>query len=158
MTANSTAQANAAVLVSVVVPTCNRVHLLKRCVDALLEQTLLPCEYEIIIVDDAPCHQTRQLAAMWSARADERGLSLRYISNHGTRGPAASRNLGWRLARGALLAFTDDDAIVMPSWLYEGLAVIDDRTDAVCGRLEIPVPPRPTDYQRDAETMQRESF
>ena len=158
MTATLAAAGTPAVRVSVVVPTCNRVPLLGRCVDALLGQTLLPCEYEIIIVDDAPGYHTRQLAAMWSARAAERGLRLRYVPNHGVRGPAAARNLGWRLARGAIVAFTDDDAIALPSWLAEGLAVITDRTDAVCGRIEIPVPERPTDYQRDASRLEESEF
>ena len=147
-----------AVLVSVVVPTCNRVHLLGRCVDALLDQTLLPCEYEIIIVDDVPSYHTRQLATMWSARAAARGLRLRYVPNHGVRGPAAARNLGWRLARGAIVAFTDDDAIAMPSWLAQGLAAIDERTDAVSGQVEIPVPAMPTDYQRDASQLEQSEF
>ncbi len=158
MTATLAAPGTAAVRVSVVVPTCNRVHLLGRCVDALLGQTVPPCEYEIIIVDDDPGYQTRQLATMWSARAQALGISLRYVPNHGVRGPAAARNLGWRLAHGAIVAFTDDDAIALPSWLAEGLAVIDDRTDAVCGRVEIPVPARPTDYQRDASRQEQSEF
>jgi GT2 family glycosyltransferase len=158
MTAISAAAVTPAVLVSVVVPTCNRVHLLVRCIDALLDQTLLPCEYEIIIVDDAPGYHARQLATMWSARSAARGLSLRYVPNHGVRGPAAARNLGWRLARGAIVAFTADDSIPMPSWLSEGLAVINDRTDVACGRVEIPVPPRPTDYQRDSSRAEASEF
>jgi glycosyltransferase involved in cell wall biosynthesis len=158
MTATSAASGAPPVLVSVVVPTRNRVHLLGRCVDALLEQTLPPCDYEIIIVDDAPGYHTRQLVTMWSARCAERGLRLRYVPNHGARGPAAARNVGWRLARGAMVAFTDDDTIPMPSWLSEALAVTDDRTDAVCGRIDIPLPERPTDYQRDASRVQSSEF
>jgi GT2 family glycosyltransferase len=161
MTAIMAAQAAPAatpVLVSVVVPTCNRVHLLGRCVDALLDQTLPPGDYEIILVDDAPGYHTRQLAAMWCARAEARGLRMRYVPNHGARGPAAARNLGWRIARGAIVAFTGDDTIPMPSWLSEALAVIDDRTDAVRGRIDMPVPARPTDYQRDASRLQSSEF
>ena len=158
MTAIMAASGTPAVLVSVVVPTCNRIHLLGRCVDALLDQTLPPGAYEIIIVDDAPGYQTRQLATMWSAGAAARGLSMRYVPNHGVRGPAAARNLGWRLARGAIVAFTDDDTIPMPSWLSEAMTVITDRTDAVSGRIEIPLPTRPTDYQRDASRLESSEF
>ncbi len=158
MTAITAASGRPAPLVSVVLPTCDRVHLLGRCVAALLDQTLPPGAYEIIIVDEAPNYHTRQLVAMWSARSEERGLSMRYLPNHGPRGPAAARNLGWRLARSPIVAFTDPDTIPLSSWLAEGLAVIDDRTDAVCGSIEIPLPPRPTDYQRDASRLQKSEF
>ena len=158
MTATLATALTRTVLVSVVVPTCNGVHLLGRCVDALLDQTLPPSDYEVIIIDDAPGYHTRQLATMWSARAAGLGLSMRYVPNHGVHGPAAARNLGWRLARGAIVAFTDDDTIPMPSWLSEALAVIDDRTDAVSGRIEMPVPARPTDYQRDASRLESSEF
>ncbi|WP_426107722.1 glycosyltransferase family 2 protein [Massilia sp. TSP1-1-2] len=157
MTATLAASGTPAVLVSVVVPTRNRVHLLGRCIDALLDQTLLPCEYEIIIVDDAPDYHTRQLAAMWSACAATRGLHLRYVPKHGARGPAAARNVGWRLAR-PIVAFTDDDAIAMPSWLAQGLAVIDDCTDAVCGQIDIPLPTHPTDYERNTSLHEQSEF
>lgn len=158
MTATLAAALTRTVQVSVVVPTRNGVDLLGRCVDALLDQTLPPADYEVIIIDDAPDYHTRQLVTMWSARAAALGLSMRYVPNHGARGPAAARNMGWRLARGAIVAFTDDDTIPMPSWLSEALAVIDDRTDAVSGRIEMPVPARPTDYQRDASRLESSEF
>ncbi len=158
MTATTAALEAPPMLVSVVVPTCNRVHLLARCIDALLDQTLPPSDFEIIIVDDAPGYHSRQLATMWQARCAEHGLQLRYLPNHGMRGAARARNLGWRLARAPMVAFTDDDTIPMPSWLSEALAVTDDRTDAVCGRIEVPVPERPTDYQADARRVETSDF
>ena len=38
----------------------------------------------------------------------------------GAHGPAAARNAGWRAARGAIIAFTDDDCIPDPRWLAAG--------------------------------------
>src|SRR5690349_1100437 len=67
--------------VSVVVPTCGRPDLLRRCIAALEAQTLPPARYEIIVVDDTASR----------------------------RGPAAARNIGWRRASAPIVAFTDDD-------------------------------------------------
>lgn len=158
MTATTAAPDTARPRVSVVVPTCHRVDLLDRCVDALLRQSVPPSDYEIIIVDDLPSHHTRQLVAMWSARAASHGHAMHYLANSGVRGPAAARNAGWRRARAPIIAFTDDDAIVVSCWLSEGLALFGEFTDAVCGRIEIPVPARPTDYQRDASRLEQADF
>lgn len=158
MTATTGASGLPAVRVSVVVPTCDRLHLLNRCVDALLGQTLPPCEYEVIIVDEAPNYLTRQLATMWSAGAAVRGLSLRYVAGQGSRGAAAARNRGWRLAHGAVIAFTGDDAIPLPSWLSEALYMLDDQTDAVSGRIEIPVSTPPTEHQVTVRQLEWSQF
>lgn len=158
MTATTAALGAPTVRVSVVVPTCDRLHLLNRCVDALLSQTLAPCEYEVIIVDEAPNYLTRQLATMWSAGAAVRGLSMRYVPGYGIRGPTAARNRGWRLARGAIVAFTTDDAIPLPSWLSEALAIFNDQTDAVIGQTEIPIPAQPTEHERDARLLEGAQF
>jgi glycosyltransferase involved in cell wall biosynthesis len=52
--------------VSVVVPTCRRPELLARCLAALLAQDFDPAAYEIIVVDDAACAETRQLVEHWT--------------------------------------------------------------------------------------------
>jgi GT2 family glycosyltransferase len=54
-------------------------------------------------------------------------------------GPATARDQGWRAARGALIAFTDDDCVPEPEWLEAGIAAAGDREDAlVQGRTEPP--------------------
>src|SRR5437868_5684485 len=40
-------------------------------------------------------------------------------------GPAAARNAGWRAARGAVIAFTDDDTIPDPGWLAAAVPVFE---------------------------------
>jgi len=117
-------------LVSVVVPTCGRPELLKRCLDALDAQTLPAEQMEIIIVDDT----------------------------HSRRGPAAARNKGWRRANGDLIAFTDDDTVPDPRWLERGLAAFAPDVDAVCGRLVMPIPFTPTDYERNESGLERAEF
>ena len=159
MTATNTATAGNTIgvsfRVSVVVPTCGRMDLLDRCLDALTRQTLPAGAYEVIVVDDEPNHNTLHLVAGWRARTVDRGPRLVYLANSGQHGPAAARNLGWRAAQAGIVAFTDDDTVPATSWLAQGLAAFDDGIDVLCGRIEMPLPRTLTDYQR--QTRQRES-
>lgn len=118
-----------ALQVSVVVPTCGRPELLARCVAALERQTLAREAYEVIVVDDAVLRS----------------------------GPAAARNRGWRKARAQIVAFTDDDTEPRSDWLENGLKALE-HADAVAGRIVMPIPDAPTDYERDAQGLERAEF
>lgn len=157
--ATSTAASDTATLdVSVVLPTCGRLDLLDRCLDALTRQTLDRATYEIVIVDDDPNHNTLHLVAGWRARTLERGPRLVYVANDGPHGPSASRNRGWRAARAGIVAFTDENTVPSPTWLASGMAAFNDRIDVLCGRIQMPRPARPTDYQRDACRLETAEF
>lgn len=144
--------------VSVVVPTCGRVDLLDRCLDAIMRQNLDGRRVEVIVVDDEPRHNTRQLVAVWRASAGARGPDLKYLPNKGAPGPAAVRNLGWRSARASIVAFTEDDTVPSPSWLRHGLAAFTDNVDAVSGLVEMPPTGALTDYQREARRHEQAEF
>ena len=144
--------------VSVVLPTSGRVDLLDRCLDALMRQTLDGRRFEVIIVDDNPRHNIRQLVAVWRASAGERGPELKYLPNNGPGSPAAVRNLGWRSARAPIVAFTDDDTVPSPSWLRHGLDAFTDNVGAVSGRVEMPPTGALTDYQREARRLEQAEF
>lgn len=118
------------VAVSVVVPTCGRPDLLRRCIAALEAQSLAGDAYEIIVVDDT---LTR-------------------------RGPAATRNIGWRRAKAPIVAFTDDDTVPDADWLARGLATFAPGVDAVAGRIVMPLPATPTDYERNEQGLERAEF
>lgn len=145
----------ASLAITVVVPTCGRPALLGGCLQALLAQTLAADLFEIIVVDDGPCAETMALAARL---ADRGGPRLRYLRTARRRGPAAARNLGWRQARGALIAFTDDDCLPAPGWLAAGLAALAAGADGASGRVIVPLPARPTDYERDCAGLARARF
>jgi GT2 family glycosyltransferase len=141
--------------VSVVVPTYRRPDLLDRCLAALTAQELDPAAVEIIVADDAGSEATRRQVAGWAARA---AVAIRYTTPAGAHGPAAARNAGWRSARAPVIAFTDDDCQPDPRWLAEGIAAIEAGAAAVAGRVVVPLPERPTDYQRDAAGLERAEF
>jgi GT2 family glycosyltransferase len=115
--------------VTVVVPTCGRPELLARCLAALEKQSLPREDYDVIVVDDSALRS----------------------------GPAAARNRGWRQARAAVVAFTDDDTEPHPHWLANGLKAMQG-ADAASGRIVMPIPAVPTDYERDAQGLERSEF
>jgi hypothetical protein len=83
---------------------------------------------------------------------------VRYIALTGAHGPAAARNAGWRGARGAILAFTDDDCIPDPGWLRAGLSAFTGDVAGADGTIVVPLPERPTDYQRDTAGLAGAEF
>ena len=141
--------------VSVVVPTFKRPALLRRCLDALVAQDFDPAAYEVIVVDDAPTSETAALVADCAQRAVP---TLRYLPAVDSHGPAAARNLGWRAARGAIVAFTDDDCVPTPHWLRAGVAAFVDGVAGAAGRVWVPLPPTPTDYERNAVALEHGEF
>jgi glycosyltransferase involved in cell wall biosynthesis len=105
--------------VSVVVPTYGRADRLPRLVAALEAQTLSPDRFEVVIVDNGSRDDTPTVLADLAASTP---IDLRPLRIEDNAGPAPARNLGWRSARGPLVAFTDDDCVPEPDWLAQGVA------------------------------------
>jgi GT2 family glycosyltransferase len=106
--------------VTVVVASHGRPLRLRWLLNALEEQTLPREDWELVVVHgyDAPT------AARF---LDDHPLAVTGILRQigpprGGGSPARQRNLGWRAARGAVVAFTDDDCRPEPSWLESLLA------------------------------------
>lgn len=94
-------------LLSIVIPTYNRVRPLRRCLEALA-QGCPRDRYEVIVVDDGSSPPVDL------GRYEE---SMQIVAlRHDNRGPARSRNAGAARARGRYLVFLDDDCQVESSW------------------------------------------
>lgn len=145
------------VRVSAVVPTYQRPDLLERCLAALQCQTLPPDNYDIIVCDDGPSEQAHNVVRQ-AAAALPHGPVIHYLEITGTQGPAAARNRGWRHARAPIIAFTDDDTVPDSGWLAAGLAAMSAGVDALTGRIEMPLPARPSDIERDAAGLSSAEF
>lgn len=131
--------------------------MLERCLRALLRQDLHPDDYEIIVVDDAAERAVATLVERLGAECNG-GPALHYVAMYDRHGPAAARNCGWRRAQGEVIAFTDDDCVPQPDWLRNGLVVFQFDVTAAWGRVSMPLPARPTDYERDAARLQEAEF
>ncbi len=96
--------------VSVVVPTRDRPEALDQCLGSL--QASEHDSFEIIVVDQSTGDGASKVVARL---ADGR---VRYLRQTGA-GAARARNAGIDAARGAVIAFTDDDCTVPSRWLRQ---------------------------------------
>jgi len=99
---------------SVVIPTYNRLPILRKCLQALEEQRLeAPVErYEVVLVDDGSTDNT----VHWLDAHATAFPHVRLIrQDHG--GPAEGRNRGVEHAHGDVIVFIDSDLVVTPSFL-----------------------------------------
>jgi len=100
--------------ISVVVPSHNRPLRLLWLLNALEQQTLSRDRWELVVVHDSDDETDDLLLAHPLHQA---GVLRRVHLEPGTGSPARQRNVGWREARGELIAFTDDDTRPEPHWV-----------------------------------------
>jgi glycosyltransferase involved in cell wall biosynthesis len=93
---------------SVIVPTFNRVELLKSTVDSILAQRY--ADFELIIVDDGSRDKTLEYLRALGAKAS--------VLRQSNQGPGSARNRGAQIATGEYLAFLDSDDVWFP-WTLE---------------------------------------
>ena len=110
--------------VSVVIPTYNRSALLRDAVESVLAQEF-DRPFEIVIVDNNSQDDTEAVAHRLVY--EHRG-KVRYVSET-QQGNAHARNLGVRTARGAIVAFIDDDVSVQRDWLATLWTALDSHAD-----------------------------
>ncbi|MBI2446383.1 MAG: glycosyltransferase family 2 protein [Parcubacteria group bacterium] len=99
---------------SVVIPTYNRAESLIKALENLINQTISPEKYEIIIIDDGSTDDTELRIRNYELRIRKPEIKYFKIENGG---PAKARNFGIEKAWGELVFFTDDDCTVPPDWM-----------------------------------------
>lgn len=100
---------------SVIMCTRNRGDRLAAALDAL-DRTEFDGAWEFILVDNGSTDSTQAAASAFAART--RITNFRCVTEPAA-GLSRARNRGVCEARGALIAFTDDDCYVEPDWLGE---------------------------------------
>jgi glycosyltransferase involved in cell wall biosynthesis len=101
---------------SVVVCTFNRSESLKKTLRGLSEASVPEgCAWEIVIVDNRSTDETRAVIEAFRA-ASKLSVAYAYEPKPGL---SHARNRGLAVAKGAIIAFTDDDVLVDRSWLLE---------------------------------------
>jgi GT2 family glycosyltransferase len=100
-------------LVSVIIPTRNRAHLLHRTLESVLKQSIE--NLEVIVVDDGSTDGSGALAAAMDPRVS-------VLRNPEPAGVSVARNRGIASASGEWIAFCDDDDLWAPNKLQEQLS------------------------------------
>ncbi|NIJ52727.1 glycosyltransferase family 2 protein [Dyadobacter arcticus] len=145
--------------ISIVIPTYRRPALLQKCLHAIIRQDNPGCSYQVIVVSDGPDPATNSLITQ--VKQENPGFLISFHSLETKRGPAAARNFGWKQSNAELIAFTDDDCIPSASWLkaYWYTYQFTKKTMiAFTGRVEVPVPEKPTDYEKNVSHLSTAEF
>jgi glycosyltransferase involved in cell wall biosynthesis len=111
-------------LVSIVMPTYNRLRFLPSAVQSILSQTLR--HWELIVADDGSHEPTRDYLASLEQDARVRVLYLPHSGN-----PGRARNAAITAARAPLVAFIDSDDLWEPTKLERQIAAL--RGEPECG-------------------------
>lgn len=116
---------NRSPLVSVVMPTYNRIGLLPRAIDSILNQTY--DKFEFIIVDDGSNDGTKDLLKTY-ASSDPR---IKILTNEKNMGISYSRNRGTDAAKGKYIAIMDSDDYSEPTRLEKHVNYLEQHDDVV---------------------------
>lgn len=115
-------------LISVVIPTYNRVSFLKEAIDSVLDQTFR--NFELIVVDDGSTDKTSELLLSYDKKIK--------VIKKANKGPSSARNRGIKAAKGEWIAFLDSDDAWKPDKLEKQMQFIKDNPDIkICQTEEI---------------------
>ena len=134
---------------SVIVPTYKRPEKLRACLNSLVRQDYPKDHYEVIVVDNSGEDQSHDVVTIFSSLID-----MQYVRE--TRcGLVYARHAGAKAARHEVLAFTDDDGIVVPVWLsrIDEVLSTNQRIAAVAGRIEIRWDKEPPVWVEEYESL-----
>jgi glycosyltransferase involved in cell wall biosynthesis len=113
-------------LVSVIIPTYNRVAFLKEAVESIINQTYRPIE--CIVVDDGSIDNTKELVRELMKKNDN-SFTLKYISQNNS-GAQVARNAGNQVCSGEFVQYLDSDDLLYPQKIEKQIDFL--RNNAEC--------------------------
>ncbi|HBO28516.1 MAG TPA: hypothetical protein DIV44_14385 [Leeuwenhoekiella sp.] len=120
-------------LVSIIIPTYNRAHLIGETLDSVLAQTYT--NWECIVVDDVSTDATDEVLVEYVAK-DSR-FQYHHRPKDRPKGANACRNYGFELSKGEYVNWFDSDDLMLPDKIRKQLScLIDSNFDfSVCQTL-----------------------
>jgi len=118
-------------LISIIIPTFNRVHIVSETLDSVIAQTY--GNWECIIVDDGSTDETERLIGAYCEK-DSR-FQYHHRPENRSKGANACRNYGFELSKGEYVLFLDSDDLLKDTCLELRLDTFkkDDNLDFVIG-------------------------
>lgn len=114
-------------LVTIIIPSFNRAHLIGETLNSVLAQTYQ--NWECIVVDDGSTDNTD------AVMADYMSKDSRFQYHHRPKGRLpggnAARNYGFEISKGAYINWFDDDDIMLPNFLKEMVNCFEDGIELV---------------------------
>lgn len=101
-------------MLTVIICTYNRAKYIGNLLESLAANDLAKSEYEIVLVDNNCTDNTREICEAF-AKA-HKDVNFRYVVEP-EQGLSAARNKGIKEARGEIIVYVDDDALVDPHYL-----------------------------------------
>jgi glycosyltransferase involved in cell wall biosynthesis len=100
-------------LVSIIIPTYNRAHLISETLDSILAQTYT--NWECIVVDDGSIDNTKEAIENYT----KKDVRFQYHKrpNNLPKGANACRNYGFKISKGEYINWFDDDDIMLKDFL-----------------------------------------
>jgi len=114
-------------LVSVIIPTYKRAHLVSRAIESARRQTYKALEI-LVVNDGSPDNTSEVVRAIMDSR-------IRYVCHEQNRGQPAARNTGIRAATGEFIAFLDDDDEWREDKLEKQLEAIKGYDAVICAAI-----------------------
>jgi glucosyl-dolichyl phosphate glucuronosyltransferase len=120
-------------MLSVIIPTYNRSNLLRETLDSIINQDLNKSEYEVIIINNGSTDDTENVIKNFKKKSSN-------ISSHIQlkQGLHEGRNLGYKVSKGDVLVYCDDDIEAFPTWLSSIKESFEDNQVALVGGNNIP--------------------
>ena len=113
---------------SIVVNMYNTAKYMPKCLDSLLEQDILPSDYEIILVNDGSTDNSLSMAKEYQNKSEKsESFPKIKIVNQENKGLAAARNAGVDAAEGRYLCFVDPDDYIEKNSLSELLSIMEEK-------------------------------
>ncbi|MCH8118221.1 MAG: glycosyltransferase family 2 protein [Planctomycetes bacterium] len=108
-------------LVSVIIPTYNRSHVICKAIESVLQQTYQ--NIELIVVDDGSTDDTPSRLAVYGQRVR--------VLRQDNSGPSVARNRGVETSHGEILAFLDSDDLWLPTKIEQQVHVLENVDNSV---------------------------
>ncbi len=123
---------NNSTIISIIIPTYNRAHLVGETLDSIIGQSYE--NWECIIVDDGSIDNTCEVVGEYVKRDSRFQFHHRPITK--IKGPNSCRNYGFNLSKGNYINWIDSDDIYLSNALEEYQKAFDKSTDVVIGKVE----------------------
>lgn len=107
-------------LVSIIIPTFNRAHLIGETLDSVLKQTYQ--NWECIIIDDGSTDSTIDSVRNFINVDNRFRFLIRPINRK--KGASTCRNIGLENSRGHFIQFLDSDDVMSPDKIYEQVKIL----------------------------------